>query len=176
MAVTIREASAADVPAIARLYATEVREFVNTYEYDIPTESEMLERFTGIVEHGFPYLCAELDGEFAGYAYASAFRARAGYRWTVENSVYVAAPAQGRGIGTTLLDALIERCARLGFRQMIAVIGEAANSASIRLHQRAGFQLIGTFPGIGRKHGRWLDTVFMQRALGPGTSTPPNHD
>lgn len=176
MPVTIREAGAADLPAIARIYATEVREFVNTYEYDVPAESDMLQRFAGIVEQGFPYLCAELDGELAGYAYASAFRARAGYRWTVENSVYVAAQAQGRGIGTALLEALIERCARLGFRQMVAVIGEASNTASIRLHQRAGFQLIGTFPGIGRKHGRWLDTVFMQRALGSGASTAPDHD
>jgi L-amino acid N-acyltransferase YncA len=168
----VRTANEADVAAIAAIYAAEVRDFVNTYEYDAPDEAEMLRRMQGIVEAGYPYLVAEVDGEIAGYAYASSFRARIGYRFTVENSVYVAAEWQGRGIGSALLGRLIADCESHGFRQMVAVIGEAANAGSIRLHERFGFRHIGTFPGIGLKHGRWLDTVFMQRPLGARTDTP----
>ena len=168
----VRAATEADIAPIAKIYAAEVRDFVNTYEYDVPDEDEMLRRMRGIVEAGYPYLVAEIEGEVAGYAYASSFRARIGYRFTVENSVYVAAGMQGRGIGSALLGKLLQECESRGYRQMVAVIGEAANTGSIRLHERFGFRHVGTFPGIGLKHGRWLDTVFMQRALGGGSEHP----
>jgi L-amino acid N-acyltransferase YncA len=168
----IRTASEADIAAITEIYAAEVRDFVNTYEYEAPDEAEMRRRMQGIVEAGYPYLVAEVNGQIAGYAYASSFRARIGYRFTVENSVYVAEEWQGRGIGSALLGRLITDCESRGFRQMVAVIGEAANAGSIRLHERFGFRPVGTFPGIGLKHGRWLDTVFMQLSLGSGADTP----
>jgi phosphinothricin acetyltransferase len=168
----IRAATEADIAAITAIYAAEVRDFVNTYEYDAPDQAEMLRRMQGVVEAGYPYLVATVDGQVAGYAYASSFRARIGYRFTVENSVYVAAGLQGKGIGSALLHRLIAECESRGFRQMVAVIGEASNAGSIRLHERLGFRRIGTFPGIGLKHGRWLDTVFMQRALGVGADAP----
>ena len=170
MLPVVRPVTEADIAPITAIYPAEVRDFVNTYEYDAPDQAEMRRRMQGIVEAGYPYLVAEVDSEVAGYAYASSFRARTGYRFTVENSVYVAAERQGHGIGSALLERLIAECEACGFRQMVAVIGEAANNGSIRLHERFGFRHIGTFPGIGLKHGRWLDTVFMQRALGPDTN------
>ena len=176
MSLSIRNAAESDIPAITAIYAVEVSDFVNTYEYEVPDEAEMLRRMQDILARGFPYLVAEADGEVVGYAYAGSFRSRAAYHWVVENSVYVAASAQGRGIGAALLQALIDACQARGFRQMVAVIGEPTNTASIRLHERFGFRHIGTFPGIAWKHGRWLDTVFMQRALGPGSSAPPSDE
>ncbi|MDH5833639.1 GNAT family N-acetyltransferase [Luteimonas kalidii] len=173
MPPVIREVHDADMPAIAEIYADEVRQHVNTYEYDVPGVDEMRRRMRALLADGFPYLVAELDGRVAGYAYAGSFRARLGYRFTVENSVYVAADLQGHGIGAALLDALIGACTARGYRQMIAVIGEPTNEASIGLHARFGFLHTGTMPGIAWKHGRWLDTVFMQRALGEGVATPP---
>jgi len=171
----IRDATPADVPAITAIYAAEVRDHVNTYEYDVPDEAEMARRMRGVLEAGYPYLVAEQDGALAGYAYASSYRARIGYRLTVENSVYVAPGLQGRGIGAALMQALIAACEARGYRQMIAVIGEPTNTASIKLHERFGFRMIGIFRGIAWKHGRWLDTVQMQRALGDGDAVPP-HD
>ena len=176
MAVHIRDAGAADIAAIAAIYAVEVRERVNTYEYEVPDEAEMLRRMQDIIARGFPYLVAEIDGQVAGYAYANTYRSRIAYQWTVENSVYVDARFQGRGVGSTLLQALIDACTARGYRQMVAVIGEPANSASIRLHERFGFQLVGVFRGLGRKHGRWLDTVQMQRALGDGAGSAPSNE
>ena len=173
MELILRDAAPADMPAICAIYASEVRDHVNTYEYDVPDEAEMQRRMQAIVEAGYPYLVAEIDGQVAGYAYASSYRARAGYRFTVENSVYVAAGRQGHGIGAALLERLIAECEARGYRQMIAVIGEPANTASIRLHEKFGFQLIGVFRGIAWKHGRWLDTVQMQRALGTGDGEAP---
>ncbi len=173
MAHLIRDATDADVPAIAAIYADEVRERVNTYEYDVPDAPEMARRMRALLDAGFPYIVAERDGTVAGYAYAGSFRAREGYRFTVENSVYVAASAQGHGVGAALLAALIQACEARGFRQMIAVIGEPTNVASIRLHERFGFRHAGTMAGIAWKHGRWLDTVFMQRELGDGSRSDP---
>jgi L-amino acid N-acyltransferase YncA len=169
----IREAREADIAAITAIYALEVRDHVNTYEYEAPDEAEMLRRMRAVLDAGHPYLVAEQDGQVLGYAYTSSFRSRAGYRFTVENSVYVAPGAKGHGIGSALLAALIEASERRGVRQMIAVIGEPGNLASIRLHERFGFRHIGTLPGIAWKQGRWLDTVFMQRALGDGTGSAP---
>jgi phosphinothricin acetyltransferase len=173
MIVRVRGASISDIPAITALYAREVRDGVATYEYDAPDEVEMALRMRAVVDKGFPYLVAELDGNFVGYAYASAYRGRTGYRWTVEDTVYVAGDASGNGIGSALLAELIRQCEGRGFRQMIAVIGESANGASMALHEKFGFRTVGVFRGLGRKHGRWLDTVQMQRALGDGDSDTP---
>ncbi|MBO9717549.1 MAG: N-acetyltransferase [Pseudoxanthomonas sp.] len=174
MSATIRDATPADVPAITAIYAAEVRDHVNTYEYDAPDAAEMARRMQSILDAGYPYLVAEDAAGIAGYAYASSYRARIGYRFTVENSVYVAAGRHGQGIGTALLERLIAACEARGFRQMIAVIGEPSNTASIRLHEKFGFRLVGIFHGIAWKHGRWLDTVQMQRELGAGNNEPPN--
>lgn len=172
----IREATPADVPAIAALYADEVRERVATYEYDVPDETEMGRRMREVMAAGYPYIVAELDGRFAGYAYASSYRTRIGYRWTVEDTVYIPAEFQGRGIGRALLQDLIERCEARGYRQMVAVIGEPANAASVILHEKLGFETVGVFRGLGRKHGRWLDTVQMQRPLGRGDTDAPSDE
>ncbi len=176
MPVHIRDVRETDIAAIAAIYAVEVTDFVNTYEYDIPDPGEMLRRMQDIVARGFPYIVAEVDGQVAGYAYANTYRTRVAYQWTVENSVYVDARFQGRGVGTTLLQALIDACVARGYRQMVAVIGEPTNTASIKLHERFGFQLVGVFRGLGRKHGRWLDTVQMQRALGDGAESAPSDE
>ena len=174
MDLILRDVTPADLPAISAIYAAEIRYHVNTYEYDVPDEAEMQRRMDGIVEAGYPYVIAEADGQLLGYAYASSYRARAGYRFTVENSVYVAEGSKGHGVGAALLERLIAECETRGYRQMIAVIGEPTNTASIRLHEKFGFQLIGVFRGIAWKHGRWLDTVQMQRALGQGDQEAPS--
>jgi L-amino acid N-acyltransferase YncA len=173
MDLLLREVVEADIVAITAIYAAQVDASVNSYEYQAPDCDEMRRRVRAIVDAGYPYLVATRAGHLLGYAYASGYRARDGYRWTVENSVYVAASAQRQGVGGALLQALIEACERRGYRQMIAVIGDAANSTSRRLHERFGFRVVGTFSGIGRKHGRWLDALQMQRALGPGDAHPP---
>jgi phosphinothricin acetyltransferase len=172
----LRVATLADIPAIQQLYALEVRDGVATYEYEVPDEAEMAQRMRDLLEKGFPYLVAEVDGVFAGYAYASSYRSRIGYRWTVEDTVYVKNEAQGKGVGRALLARLIADCEALGFRQMVAVIGEPGNGASVALHEKLGFTTIGVFPGLGRKHGRWLDTVQMQCMLGTGARDAPVDD
>ena len=171
--LVIRPAAAADVAAIARIYAHAVRFGTASFELEPPDEAEMARRQRAIVEAGYPYLVAQADGAVLGYAYVGPYRARPAYRWSVENSVYVAAEALRRGVGRALLDALIVEAERRGFRQMIAVIGDTAQVPSIALHRAAGFRLIGTLEAVGFKHGRWLDTVLMQRALGPGATKNP---
>jgi len=170
---TIRPATAADIPAITDIYAFEVREKTASFELTPPDETEMMRRFAAITGGGFPYLAAETDGRLAGYAYAGPYRPRPAYRYTVENSVYLDPAFYRRGIGRALLHELIAQCTARGYRQMIAVIGDSANAASIGLHQSAGFAMIGTHPDVGFKFGRWLDSVQMQLALGDGGSTPP---
>jgi L-amino acid N-acyltransferase YncA len=174
--LTLRDATPDDVPAITALYADEVRERVATYEYDVPDQAEMLRRMQELRAAGFPYFVAEFEGRFAGYAYASSYRSRIGYRWTVEDTVYLMPWAQGRGIGKALLARLIDACEAKGFRQMVAVIGEPANGASVAVHERMGFRIVGVFHGLGRKHGRWLDTVQMQRPLGTGDQDAPTDE
>lgn len=170
----IRDATAADVPGIAAIYRPEVEGGTATFELEPPDEAEMVRRFLAVTGAGFPYLAAELDGRLVAYAYAQAFRSRPAYRFTVEDSIYVAAGAQGRGLGKALLGALIERCTGLGFRQMIAVIGDSPRQQpSIALHRALGFELVGRLPAVGFKHGRWLDSVQMQRALGSGDASLP---
>jgi L-amino acid N-acyltransferase YncA len=174
--VLLRDACDTDIDAITAIYAVEVTDLVNTYEYDVPDAAEMQRRMHDIVGRGFPYIVAEVDGQVAGYAYANTYRGRIAYQWTVENSVYVDAAFQGRGVGTALMQGLIDACVARGYRQMVAVIGEPTNTASIKLHERFGFHTVGIFRGLGRKHGRWLDTVQMQRALGDGADSAPSNE
>lgn len=171
--ITIRAATAVDIVAIAAIYRPAVLHGTASFEIDPPDDAEMARRFAAITDSGFPYLVAENQGGVVGYAYANAFRPRPAYRFTVEDSIYVAPEAKGKGIGRSLLDRLIEITTAAGFRQMIAVIGDSAQVPSIQLHRRAGFQFAGTYHAVGFKHGRWLDTVLMQRALGAGDTLPP---
>ena len=161
----IRPAREDDVPAITRMYAFHVVYGTASWEYEPPGDEEMLKRMRAVVAQGYPYFVAEAGGAVAGYSYASTYRARPGYRFTIEDSVYVDGSYQRRGIARALLSALIDRCGELGFQQMLAVIGDSANTASIELHRSMGFRHVGTFTRIGFKHGRWLDSVQMQRTL-----------
>ncbi len=175
--VDIRTARTEDLDAVTAIYADAVLNGTASYEVEPPTRQEMETRFATLEAGEFPYLAAEFGGEVVGYAYAGPFRPRPAYRFIVENSVYVAPLARGRGVGIALLTALVKRAEALGFRQMIAVIGDGSpRSASVRLHLRAGFQHCGQLQGSGYKHGRWLDTVFMQLAMNGGASTPPDSD
>jgi L-amino acid N-acyltransferase YncA len=161
----IRPATEQDAPAIRAIYADEVLTGTATFEYEPPDEAEMLRRLQAVVGAGYPWLVAEVDGEVAGYAYASSYRPRIGYRFTVEDSVYVRRDLRGRGVGRRLLPALVEACAAKGFATMIAVVGDASNEGSIALHQACGFEVAGRYPGVGFKFGRWLDSVHLIRDL-----------
>jgi phosphinothricin acetyltransferase len=172
-ALEIRPAIEADLPAITEIYEHAVREGTATFELTPPDLAEMTRRYRALVDDGYPYLVATLDGGVAGYAYAAAYRPRPAYRFTVENSIYLRPASHRRGIGLRLLRRLIEECERCGYRQMIAVIGDSANAGSVGVHAACGFQMIGTHPHVGLKFGRWLDTVMMQRALGEGAATVP---
>ncbi len=167
----LRDCTKDDIPAITAIYARAVLTGFGTFEIDPPSEAEMANRWRAITER-YPYFVAEMNGTILGYAYANAYRARPAYLNTVENSVYVHDGLQGRGVGFRLLGRLIEATAALRYRQMVAVIGDSANKGSIRLHEKHGFAHIGTMPSVGWKHGRWLDTVLMQRALGSGDTEP----
>jgi len=172
--LSIRPAALADIPAITSIYAESVTSGTATFELEPPDEPEMAARMQQIAETGYPYLTAEWSGACAGYAYAGAYRIRPAYRFTVENSLYVAPALQRRGVGRALLDALIGECGKRGFRQMVAVIGDSGNqTASIALHKAAGFRVVGTLDDVGFKHGRWLNTLLMQRALGGGAGSAP---
>jgi len=172
-ALRIRESRASDVGAILRIYAEEVRTGTASFELVAPSREEMSVRRESLLAAGFPYLVAELGDLFAGYAYAGPYRTRPAYRFTVENSVYVAKRARKRGVGLQLLNTLISECEAGGFRQMVAIIGDSRHTASIQLHSRAGFRLVGTIQNVGMKFGGWLDSVLMQRALGEGANTIP---
>lgn len=167
MTLVLRSATEQDVPAIRAIYAEEVLTGTATFEYDPPDEAEMLRRFQAVVGAGYPWLVAELDGQLAGYAYASSYRPRTGYRFTVEDSVYVRRDHRGRGVGRALLPALMEACAAKGFVTMIAVVGDATNEGSIALHRACGFEVAGRFPSVGFKFDRWLDSVHLVRRLQP---------
>jgi L-amino acid N-acyltransferase YncA len=170
--VFVRDTADADLPAIQTIYAQEVLHGLATFEEVPPTADELRARRAAIVKLGLPYLTAELGGQVVGYSYAAPYRPRPAYRHTLENSVYVAEGMQGNGIGTALLSALIARCETGHWRQMIAVIGNSDNAGSIALHRRLGFHHAGTLDASGFKLGRWVDTVLMQRPLGPGSDTP----
>ena len=169
----IRPAEEADLPAITEIYEDAVRHGTATFELVPPDLAEMTRRYRALMEGGFPYFVAALDGGVVGYAYAGAYRPRPAYRFTVENSIYLRPTSHRRGIGLQLMQRLIIECEARGYRQMIAVIGDSANTGSIGVHTRTGFTLIGTHPNVGFKFGRWLDTVMMQRALGEGATSVP---
>lgn len=171
--ITVRDAQPEDAAAIQRIYAHYVLHSTATYEEIVPDAVEIARRRLAVLDSGAPYMVAELDGTVQGYAYASQFRPRAAYRYTLEHSIYVDPTATGHGIGSLLLTELIERCTALGYRQMIAVIGSTDNAASIKLHQRLGFSIAGQLQAAGFKFNAWVDTVFMQRPLGESDSTLP---
>lgn len=167
----LRHCEAHDMAAIAAIYGHAVRYGSASFELSPPDEREMASRREKLVAAGYAYLVAEIEDAVVGYAYASAYRSRPAYGNTVENSIYVKEGFQGRGIGRALLRRLIAEAEVAGFRQMVAVIGDSANRPSIRLHESAGFHIVGTLRSVGWKHDRWLDTVLMQRALGLGDAT-----
>lgn len=172
--LTLRPVVDADMAAVCAIYGHHVRTGFGSFEETAPSVDEMIRRRDDFVAQGLPYLVGELNGKVVGYAYASPFRTRSAYRYSVEDSIYVAPDACRHGIGLALLTDLVGRCERLGFRQMVAVIGDSDNTASIRLHLKAGFVRAGAFHGIGYKHRRWIDSVFMQRSLGFGEDRPPD--
>ena len=173
MTLLIRPSRDDDVPTLAGFYIASVKTETASWEYDAPDVAEFARRREAVLAGGYPYFTAEHEGRPVGYSYASAFRVRIGYRYVVEDSIYVDPAMKGRGIGKQLLNTLIEECTRRGFRQMVAVIGDSANIGSIRLHAACGFEQVALFRGIGYKFDRWLDSVQMQRMLGDGASTPP---
>ncbi len=168
-----REATRDDIPAITSIYGEQVTHGTATFEIVPPEEPEMARRMSALIDAGYPYFVAEEDGVVLGYGHGGPYRPRFAYRSTVEDSIYLAPEARGRGIGGTLLRLVIDECTLRGYRQMIAVIGDTENQASIRLHTAAGFTVVGTLSKVGYKHGRWLDSLLMQRALGEGGATPP---
>jgi L-amino acid N-acyltransferase YncA len=172
--VVIREAVAADMAAITAIYAESVANGRGTFELEAPDEIEMTGRFSTVEALGLPRLVAEIDGIVVGYAYAGPFRTRQAYRYMVEDSIYVAPEARGRGAAGALLDALIRRCEAMGLRQMVAVIGDSENLGSVALHRTRGFADAGLFKAAGWKHDGWRDVVFMQLELGAGGQAPPD--
>ncbi len=171
----IRPATVSDLDRITAIYADAVEHGTASYELEPPSRAEMAVRHDTLAKAGFPYLVAELQGKVSAFAYAGPFRPRPAYRFIVEDSVYVAADAKGQGLGTRLLNRLVGEVSALGFRQMIAVIGDgSATSPSVKLHERAGFRHTGRLDGSGYKHGRWLDTVFMQLSMNGGADLPPD--
>ena len=172
--VRLRDATAADMADIATIYAHHVRTTRASFELEPPDSAEMARRREDVLKRGLPWLVAELDGKIAGFAYASSYRPRPAYRYTVEDSVYVAPWAMRRGCGGALLAELITRCEALGYRAMVAVIGGSDNVGSIALHAAAGFRHAGMLPAVGWKLGQWADSVIMTRPLGAGSATPPD--
>lgn len=170
----VREAVDADDDAIAVIYGTHVRQGLASFEEIPPTSAQMRQRRAAVGGAGLPWLVAERDGLVLGYAYAAPYRERSAYRFSLEDSVYVRAGLGGGGVGSALLAALLARCERGPWRQMIAVIGDSDNHGSIRLHARHGFVRVGTLHAVGFKHGRWVDSVMMQRALGRGDHALPD--
>lgn len=172
--VLVRPATVSDMPAVQAIYAHHVLRGVATFEEVPPSVDELIVRRATVVGLGLPYLAAEIDGSVVGYSYATTYRARPAYRQTIEDSVYVADGFNGRGVGVALLSALIAECEKGPWRQMIAVIGDSGNAGSIALHRRLGFKDVGTLKSVGFKLGRWVDTVYMQRALGLGDTELPS--
>lgn len=170
---SVRDARIGDLDAVQAIYAHHVRHGLASFEETPPDLAEMERRFRDVTGKGLPYLVAELGGQVRGYAYAGRYRTRPAYRYSLEDTVYVEPGFEGRGLGTALLGALVTRCEGLGYRRMIAVIGDSANDASVGLHERLGFRKCGVIPSVGFKFGRWVDSVLMQRPLGPGDTSLP---
>jgi len=162
------------MPAIHEIYAHHVLHGLASFEEVPPALEEMRRRFDDVVSRGLPYLAADFGGVLVGYGYCAPYRSRSAYRYSLEDSVYVRHGSEGRGVGSALLGALIAGCEELGHRSLIAVIGDSANAASINLHASFGFVRVGTLRSAGFKFGRWVDSVLMQRPLGPGDATPPS--
>lgn len=170
----VRAATAADAEALAAIYGHHVLHGFGTFEEIPPDAAEMERRRAAVAQRGLPYLVAEDGGRVLGFAYAGPFRLRAAYRYTVEDSVYVAPEAVGRGVGRTVLSAVLDACEQMGLRQVVAVIGDSGNAASIGLHTALGFEHSGVSRSVGFKHGRWVDIVLMQKALNGGETRLPD--
>jgi L-amino acid N-acyltransferase YncA len=169
----VRDAGAGDVAGVLAVYAHHVVHGLGSFELEPPPVEEMARRWREVVARSLPFLVAEgPEGEVLGFGYAAPYRARPAYRSTVEDSVYVAPGALRRGVGRALLSELVRRCTALGARQMVAVIGDSGNAGSVGLHAALGFREVGVLRGVGWKHGRWVDTVIMQRELGVGEGAP----
>jgi phosphinothricin acetyltransferase len=175
-AVSIRPSTAHDLPAMTAIYAWNVLHGTGTFELEAPDAAEMARRRDDVLAKGLPWLVAEVGGEVAGFAYANHFRPRRAYRFCVEDSVYLAADAVGHGLGRWLLAELLARCEAAGARQMLAVIGDSANAASVGVHRALGFEQVGVLKAAGWKFGRWLDVVLMQKQLGLGDTAPVADD
>lgn len=173
--IYISDVTDADLPAIQTIYAFEVLHGVSSWEETPPDLAEITRRRDAVLAADYPYRVARRDGEILGYAYASAYRPRPAYRYTVENSIYISQNAQRSGVGKLLLTDLITVCTDQGYRQMIAVIGDSDNAMSIDFHRKMGFTSVGTIQSIGHKFGEWLDSVVMQLALGEGDQSPPGN-
>jgi L-amino acid N-acyltransferase YncA len=172
--VRVREAAPDDAPALAAIYGHHVLHGVGTFEETSPSPEEMTRRLEAVRALRLPYLVAQAEEGVIGFAYASAFRPRAAYRYAAEDSVYVAPGHIGRGVGRALVGEVVARCEAMGLRQLVAVIGGSDNTASIGLHRSLGFEMKGVTPGLGFKHGRWVDVVWMQKALNAGATAPPS--
>jgi L-amino acid N-acyltransferase YncA len=170
---TLRAAEPRDLAAITAIYAHHVLTGLASFETEAPDEAEMQRRFEAVRAKSFPYLVAQWDGRVVGYAYASLYRERPAYRFALEDSLYVHPDFQGKGIGRALLARLIAECEAIGCRQLIAVIGDSANAPSIGIHAALGFEMTGTLRSVGWKHGRWVDTVLMQRSIAAGDTQVP---
>ncbi|UTD25855.1 GNAT family N-acetyltransferase [Bradyrhizobium sp. WD16] len=169
----VRDAEDADLPAIQAIYAHHVLHGLATFEEVPPSVTELAGRRAAIIDAGLPYLVAEREGRVVGYAYAASYHPRPAYRYTIEDSIYVADGLGGGGIGSALLASLLARCEAGPWRQMLAVIGNSGNAGSIALHRKLGFAPVGTFTAVGFKLGQWVDTVLMQRVLGDGAASRP---
>ena len=170
---SIRASTPADIPAITQIYSHHVLHGTGSFETDPPSEAEMVRRRDEVLARQLPYLVAEEDGQIVGYAYANWFKARPAYRFSAEDSIYVANGQHGKGLGRLLMAALIDACEQAGVRKLIAVIGDSGNHGSVGVHAAAGFVHVGTMRSVGWKFGRWLDIVMMEKTLGAGDSTPP---
>jgi L-amino acid N-acyltransferase YncA len=172
--VAVREAVARDLAAVHAIYSHAVQHGLASFEEEPPSLDELRRRHQDVTGRGLPWLVAELGGAVAGYGYCAPYRARSAYRYALEDSVYVRPDLHGKGVGRAILAELITRCEALGYRQVVAVIGDSANAASIQLHAAAGFLRVGTLRSVGFKFNRWVDSVLMQRPLGAGDGTPPS--
>jgi phosphinothricin acetyltransferase len=171
--VQLRAATPEDIADIHAIYSHHVLKGMASFEEEPPSPAELRRRLEEVTARGLPYLVADFGGTVAGYGYCSLYRSRSAYRYTLEDSVYVRPDAQGRGVGKALLAELVRRSEALGYRALVAIIGDSANAASIGLHEDAGFLRVGTLRSVGFKFGRWVDSVIMQRPLGAGDATPP---
>jgi phosphinothricin acetyltransferase len=172
--VIMRPATPDDAPALAAIYAHHVLHGLGTFEETPPTAEQMAERLAAVQARGLPWVVAEVDGAVQAFAYAAPFRLRAAYRYTAEDSVYVAPDAVRRGLGRASLSAVIETCQAQGLRQLVALIGDCANVGSLGLHRALGFAPSGTLPAVGFKHGRWVDVMLMTLPLNGGHDSPPD--